>query len=83
MEEILNISDRIAVMHEGEITGVLNREHCNEQNVMQLAIGKKIPDRHSPHLPDEKRTRHFYLARSFCAPPPVLKIRAFFPQPIC
>ncbi|HEY1716738.1 MAG TPA: sugar ABC transporter ATP-binding protein [Verrucomicrobiae bacterium] len=43
MEEILNVSDRIAVMHEGEITGVLDREDCNEQNVMQLATGKKIP----------------------------------------
>ena len=42
MEEILNVSDRIAVMHEGEITGVLERADCNEQNVMQLAIGKKI-----------------------------------------
>ncbi|HSY09309.1 MAG TPA: sugar ABC transporter ATP-binding protein [Candidatus Dormibacteraeota bacterium] len=41
MEEILNVSDRIAVMHEGEITGVLDREDCNEQNVMQLAVGKK------------------------------------------
>jgi ribose transport system ATP-binding protein len=43
MEEIINVSDRIAVMHEGEITGVLERADCNEQNVMQLAIGKKIP----------------------------------------
>ncbi len=43
MEEILNVSDRIAVMHEGEITGILERADCNEQNVMQLAIGKKIP----------------------------------------
>ena len=43
MEEILNISDRIAVMHEGEITGVLDRADCTEQNVMQLAVGKKIP----------------------------------------
>jgi ribose transport system ATP-binding protein len=43
MEEILNISDRIAVMHEGEITGVLGRADCSEQNVMQLAVGKKIP----------------------------------------
>ena len=42
MEEVLNISDRIAVMHEGEITGVLDRADCNEQNVMQLAVGKKI-----------------------------------------
>lgn len=43
MEEILNISDRIAVMHEGEITGTLDRADCTEQNVMQLAVGKKIP----------------------------------------
>ncbi|HLX95791.1 MAG TPA: sugar ABC transporter ATP-binding protein [Verrucomicrobiae bacterium] len=42
MEEVLNVSDRIAVMHEGEITGVLDRVDCNEQNVMQLAVGKKI-----------------------------------------
>src|SRR5208282_2686782 len=42
MEEILNVSDRIAVMHEGEITGVLQRADCNEENVMQLAVGKTI-----------------------------------------
>jgi ribose transport system ATP-binding protein len=42
MEEILNISDRVAVMHEGEITGVLERTDCTEQNIMQLAVGKKI-----------------------------------------
>ncbi|HEY4414847.1 MAG TPA: sugar ABC transporter ATP-binding protein [Verrucomicrobiae bacterium] len=43
MEEILNVSDRIAVMHEGEISGVLERADCQESNVMQLAVGKKIP----------------------------------------
>jgi ribose transport system ATP-binding protein len=43
MEEILNVSDRVAVMHEGEITGMLERADCTEQNVMQLAVGKKIP----------------------------------------
>jgi ribose transport system ATP-binding protein len=42
MEEILNVSDRIAVMHEGEIAGVLDRADCTEQNVMQLAVGRKI-----------------------------------------
>ena len=42
MEEVLNVSDRIAVMHEGEISGVLDRADCNEENVMQLAIGKQI-----------------------------------------
>jgi len=30
-------------MHEGEITGVLDRADCTEKNIMQLAVGKKIP----------------------------------------
>ena len=42
MEEVMNISDRIAVMHEGQISGVLDRADCNEENIMQLAVGKKI-----------------------------------------
>lgn len=42
MEEVLNISDRIAVMHEGQITGILERADCNEENIMQLAVGRKI-----------------------------------------
>ena len=42
MEEVLNISDRIAVMHEGEITGILERTDCTEKNIMQLAVGRKI-----------------------------------------
>jgi ribose transport system ATP-binding protein len=43
MEEILNMSDRVAVMHEGEISGVLDRADCTEQNIMQLAVGHKVP----------------------------------------
>jgi len=42
MEEVLNVSDRVAVMHEGRITGVLERSDCNEENVMNLAVGKAI-----------------------------------------
>lgn len=42
MEEVLNQSDRIAVMHEGAITGILEREDCNEENVMKLAVGQNI-----------------------------------------
>ncbi len=42
MEEVLHVSDRVAVMHEGEICGVLERGDCTEENVMQLAVGKKI-----------------------------------------
>lgn len=40
MEEVLNISDRVAVMHEGAITGILKREECTEENIMRLAVGK-------------------------------------------
>ena len=42
MEEVLNVSDRVVVMHEGRITGVLDRPDCNEENVMNLAVGKAI-----------------------------------------
>jgi ribose transport system ATP-binding protein len=38
MEEILNVSDRIAVMHEGKLTGILPRAECTEENVMRLAV---------------------------------------------
>ena len=39
MEEILRESDRIAVMHEGAITGVLDRSEASEEAVMRLAVG--------------------------------------------
>ena len=39
MEEILRESDRIAVMHEGTITGVLDRADASEEAVMRLAVG--------------------------------------------
>lgn len=42
MEEVLNVSDRVAVMHEGKITGILDRPDCNEENIMNLAVGKTI-----------------------------------------
>jgi hypothetical protein len=31
-------------MHEGKITGVLDRTACTEENVMQLAVGRSVPD---------------------------------------
>ncbi len=39
MEEILNESDRIAVMHEGRITGTLAAVDATEESVMKLAVG--------------------------------------------
>ena len=43
MEEVLGISDRIAVMHEGRITGILEREQFSEEAVMAFATGSNAP----------------------------------------
>ena len=39
MEEVLGVSDRVAVMHEGELTGILDRDACKEEAIMRLAVG--------------------------------------------
>ena len=39
MEEVLGLSHRIAVMHEGRIAGFLDRADCTEDAVMHLAVG--------------------------------------------
>jgi ribose transport system ATP-binding protein len=39
MEEVIGVCDRIAVMHEGGISGCLERPQFSEHNVLSLAIG--------------------------------------------
>ncbi|HEX5078134.1 MAG TPA: sugar ABC transporter ATP-binding protein [Geminicoccaceae bacterium] len=39
MEEVIGVSDRIAVMHEGRISGFLDRPQFSEHNILQLAVG--------------------------------------------
>jgi len=39
MEEILSLSDRVLVMHEGRLAGCLSRRDLTEENVMRLAAG--------------------------------------------
>ena len=39
LEEILGVSDRVLVMHEGRLTGELTRAQLSEQAVMHLAVG--------------------------------------------
>jgi ribose transport system ATP-binding protein len=39
MEEVIGVSDRIAVMHEGQISGFLERSEFSEHNVLLLAVG--------------------------------------------
>ena len=41
MEEVIGVSDRIAVMHEGAISGFLDRAEFSERNVLQLAVGNR------------------------------------------
>jgi ribose transport system ATP-binding protein len=44
MEEVIGVSDRVAVMHEGRISGVLGREQCSEENILRLAVGNGIAE---------------------------------------
>jgi ribose transport system ATP-binding protein len=39
LPEILGMSDRIMVMHDGQVTGVLERGAANQEKIMRLAIG--------------------------------------------
>ena len=39
MEEVLGESQRVVVMHEGSIAGLLDRKDCSEEAIMRLAVG--------------------------------------------
>jgi ribose transport system ATP-binding protein len=42
MEEVLGMSDRALVMHEGRLTGELGRGELSEEAVMRLATGANV-----------------------------------------
>ncbi|PWW01954.1 monosaccharide ABC transporter ATP-binding protein (CUT2 family) [Hoeflea marina] len=42
MEEVIGVSDRIAVMCEGRISGILTRAQFSEENVLLLAVGNRV-----------------------------------------
>ncbi|MEO8684731.1 MAG: sugar ABC transporter ATP-binding protein, partial [Devosia sp.] len=39
MEEVIGVSDRIAVMYQGRIAGTLDRAQCSQENILRLAVG--------------------------------------------
>jgi ribose transport system ATP-binding protein len=39
LEEILGMSDRVAVLHEGRLAGILPREQLSEESIIRLATG--------------------------------------------
>ncbi|WP_027133660.1 sugar ABC transporter ATP-binding protein [Geminicoccus roseus] len=41
MEEVIGVSDQVAVMHEGEIAGFLGRDQLSEHAVLELAVGHR------------------------------------------
>ncbi len=47
MEEIIGMSDRLLVMHEGNISGELTKDEFSEENIMMLATGRKTGETHN------------------------------------
>ncbi|MCX7027144.1 MAG: sugar ABC transporter ATP-binding protein [Spirochaetes bacterium] len=46
LNEVLGMSDRIIVLHEGKLTGTLKRSEANAERIMQYAIGKMEEEVH-------------------------------------
>ena len=44
LPEVLGMSDRVMVVHEGRVTGFLDKEEANQENIMTLATGGKLND---------------------------------------
>jgi len=42
LEEVLAIADRITVLRDGEVVGVLDAAGCTEDNLIQLMVGREI-----------------------------------------
>lgn len=42
LEEVMSLSDRIVVMHEGKITGEMNADEANEENLGLLMMGGNV-----------------------------------------
>ncbi len=42
MEEVIGMSDRIAVMHERRLAGILDKPDCQEEKIMALMTGRTV-----------------------------------------
>jgi ribose transport system ATP-binding protein len=42
LPEIIGMSDRILIIREGEVRGILNRDDASQENIMTLATGGSI-----------------------------------------
>jgi len=48
MEEVIGVSDRVLVMHEGRIAGSLTRDQLSEHAILSLAVGQTDAAGHAP-----------------------------------
>jgi ribose transport system ATP-binding protein len=42
LPEVIGMSDRVAVVHEGHIVGILNKDELSEEHIMTLATGGNL-----------------------------------------
>jgi ABC-type sugar transport system ATPase subunit len=49
MPELLGLADRVAVMHEGALQGILQRAEATQERIMQLALGQGSAPPSPPH----------------------------------
>ena len=42
LPEVLGLSDRVLVINEGKVSGILNRKDATQENVMKLAVGGSL-----------------------------------------
>ncbi|HZK60764.1 MAG TPA: ATP-binding cassette domain-containing protein [Anaerovoracaceae bacterium] len=42
--EIIGMSDRVMVMHEGKVMDIISMEDASQENIMRLAVGKEVDE---------------------------------------
>lgn len=64
LPEIIGMTDRVAVFHDGRITGVLNTRETTQEEIMQYASGlnpQAQPQPQSAHAPEQQALRKTLL----------------------
>ena len=69
LPEILGMSDRIAVMHAGRISGVLSRQEATQQRILTLCVGEStMIERHSREIAVAGTILALFAVLAFRAP---------------
>ena len=66
MQEVMSVADRIVVMHEGRVTGILKRDEFSQEAVMRLSIKEgaaKLAYPGRAHHRDEYRQSQIFVSQ--------------------